>query len=103
MGACTELDGTVELISVGVNTLLLTEASSERVVLKVSLPPEVVGLRRGERAKLTAIPLMCTPTTCTCMTAAPAAARFKLTCLCRVAAAAAKRVVVQSSLLGLRT
>lgn len=57
-----ELDGTVELISVGVTTLLLVDANTERVLVSVALPEEVVGLRREQRAKLTAIDLTCQAT-----------------------------------------
>ena len=39
---------------------MLAEASSDRVVLLLKLPDEVVGLRREQRAKLTKIDITCT-------------------------------------------
>lgn len=47
---------------------MLAEASSDRVVLLLKLPEEVVGLRREQRAKLTKIDVTCTPTTGACST-----------------------------------
>lgn len=43
----------------GVSTLLMTEDSSDTVVLVVVLPKESIGLRREQRAGMTAIEATC--------------------------------------------